>query len=134
MFFKYSLINQVQITIPMIPMLLCLCTKQKVTTKKTIWLLNQWHAMMATFFIFSMLEISIRYTLYINMLNVCFISCVLKIISSKGCWFIKILFSRFLNLSLAIPHKKNKLRFNRELRKIIKNKQDLTEKSQENPL
>ena len=44
---------------------------QKVlhTTKKTIWLLNQWHAMMATFLIFSMLEISVRYTLYINMLT-----------------------------------------------------------------
>ena len=41
----------------------------KVTTKKTIWLLKQWHAMMASFLIFSTLEISVRYTLYINMLT-----------------------------------------------------------------
>ena len=70
-------------TIPMIPMFLCLCAKKKektkkkkradptpilkeslakrmtkannitskVTRKKRIWLLNHWHAMMATFFI-----------------------------------------------------------------------------------
>ena len=33
--------------------------------------------------------------------NICFISCVLKILS-KIVWFIKILFYRFLNLSMAM--------------------------------
>ena len=74
----------------------------KVTTKKAIWLLNQWHATMAIFFIFSTLEISVRYILYINMLT--FVSLVVfwRYFLSKIVWFIKILFYRFQNLSLAM--------------------------------
>ena len=43
--------------------------KKKVTTKKTIWLLNQWHVMLATLLILSTLKISVRNTLYVNMLT-----------------------------------------------------------------
>ena len=56
------LINQVQLTIPMISMFLCSCArKEKQKAKKNV--------QMAIFWIFSTLEISVRYTLYINILT-----------------------------------------------------------------
>ena len=43
------------------------------------------YAMMAIFLIFSTWEISVRYTLDTLHVNICFISCVLKMLPFKGC-------------------------------------------------
>ena len=57
----------------------------KVMMKKTIWLLNQWHAMMATFFVYFQ-RWKLALDTFINKhVNICCISCVLKMLSFRDC-------------------------------------------------
>ena len=94
MFIKCLLINQVQTTILMILMFLSFCNEKK--NKKTCrCAFKEFHQL-------HKVEINVSYTLLINMKT--FVSSVVfwRYLCSKIVWFIKILFYRFVNLSLAI--------------------------------
>ena len=63
MFRKCFLINQVQITIPMIPMFLCSCARKKIDDEENDMVVEPMACDDGNIFDILTLEISVRYTL-----------------------------------------------------------------------
>ena len=102
MFLKCFLINQVQIAIPMIPILLYSCAEKEEKKRADLCVFKALQQLQKVQMESSAHIKCVRYTLYINILT--FISLVVfwRYFLLKIVWFIKILFYRFLNLNLAI--------------------------------